>query len=86
MVEESTVDKMILKPLNGFGGSGVILIEKSAMGNINSLLDFLGSKALEQSAGFRRKTDLKRRVNKRGIKLNQYVIQSRWLSRIAFVE
>jgi len=31
---------MILKPLNGFGGSGVILIEKSAMGNINSLLDF----------------------------------------------
>ncbi|QMU65570.1 MAG: glutathione synthase [Flavobacteriaceae bacterium] len=40
MVEESTADKMILKPLNGFGGSGVILIEKSAMGNINSLLDF----------------------------------------------
>ena len=31
---------MILKPLNGFGGSGVILIEKSAMNNINSLLDF----------------------------------------------
>ncbi len=40
MVEESPSDKMILKPLNGFGGSGVILIEKSAMGNINSLLDF----------------------------------------------
>ncbi len=40
MIEESPSDKMILKPLNGFGGSGVILIEKSAMGNINSLLDF----------------------------------------------
>lgn len=40
MIEESSSDKMILKPLNGFGGSGVILIEKSAMGNINSLLDF----------------------------------------------
>jgi len=40
MIEESTSDKMILKPLDGFGGSGVILIEKSAMGNINSLLDF----------------------------------------------
>ena len=31
---------MILKPLNGFGGSGVILIEKRAMLSINSLLDF----------------------------------------------
>lgn len=39
-IEESLSDKMILKPLNGFGGSGVILIEKTAMGNINSLLDF----------------------------------------------
>lgn len=39
-IKESKADKMILKPLNGFGGSGVILIEKSAMGNINSLLDF----------------------------------------------
>lgn len=39
-IKESTSDKMILKPLNGFGGSGVILIEKSAMNNINSLLDF----------------------------------------------
>ena len=38
MIEESNSDKMILKPLNGFGGSGVILIEKSAMGNINSCL------------------------------------------------
>lgn len=39
-IMESEADKMILKPLNGFGGSGVILIEKSAMSNINSLLDF----------------------------------------------
>jgi glutathione synthase len=31
---------MKLKPLNGFGGSRVILIEKSAMNNIKSLLDF----------------------------------------------
>ncbi len=33
-------DKMILKPLNGYGGSGVILLEKNAMKSINSLLDF----------------------------------------------
>lgn len=39
-INESKADKMILKPLNGFGGSGVILIEKSAMSSINSLLDF----------------------------------------------
>ncbi|MDT0551733.1 glutathione synthase [Urechidicola vernalis] len=39
-IKESKSDKMILKPLNGFGGSGVILIEKSAKLNINSLLDF----------------------------------------------
>lgn len=45
MIEESAADKMILKPLNGFGGSGVILIEKSAMGNINSLLDFYINKS-----------------------------------------
>lgn len=39
-IKESTAEKMILKPLNGFGGSGVILIEKAAMSNIKSLLDF----------------------------------------------
>jgi glutathione synthase len=39
-IDESASEKMILKPLNGFGGSGVILIEKSAMSNIKSLLDF----------------------------------------------
>ena len=40
IIKESKEEKMILKPLNGFGGSGVILIEKSAMNSISSLLDF----------------------------------------------
>ena len=39
-IEESENDKMIMKPLDGYGGSGVIVIEKSAMANIKSLLDF----------------------------------------------
>ncbi len=39
-IKNSNAEKMILKPLNGFGGSGVILIEKSAMKSINSLIDF----------------------------------------------
>lgn len=37
---ESECDKMILKPLAGFGGEGVIVLEKSAKQNFNSLLDF----------------------------------------------
>lgn len=40
VIKENSRDKMIMKPLNGFGGSGVIMIEKTAMGNVNSLLDF----------------------------------------------
>lgn len=40
VIEEHPGDKMIMKPLNGFGGKGVIVIEKSAMQNVNSLLDF----------------------------------------------
>lgn len=40
IISESEADKMIMKPLDGFGGSGVIVIEKSAMHNIRSLLDF----------------------------------------------
>ncbi len=40
IIEESDNDKMILKPLDGYGGNGVIIIEKSAMHNIRSLLDF----------------------------------------------
>ena len=40
VIKNSKTDKLIMKPLNGFGGSGVILIEKNATQNINSLLDF----------------------------------------------
>jgi glutathione synthase len=40
VIQEHPGEKMILKPLNGYGGSGVIVIEKAAMQNINSLLDF----------------------------------------------
>lgn len=40
MIDESENEKMILKPLDGFGGSGVIIIEKSAKQNIKSLLEF----------------------------------------------
>lgn len=40
VIKESDSQKMIMKPLNGFGGSGVIVIERDAMQNINSLLDF----------------------------------------------
>jgi glutathione synthase len=45
MINESKANKMILKPLNGYGGSGVILIEKNAMMSINSLLDFYINKS-----------------------------------------
>lgn len=40
VIQESDSEKMIMKPLDGMGGSGVIVIEKSASSNINSLLDF----------------------------------------------
>lgn len=40
VVMESPKDKMILKPLEGYGGSGVIVLEKSAKQSISSLLDF----------------------------------------------
>ena len=38
--KESEPDKMILKPLAGYGGKGVILLEKSAINSFRSLLDF----------------------------------------------
>ena len=38
--DESDSDRMILKPLDGFGGRGVIVIEKSARQSFRSLLDF----------------------------------------------
>lgn len=40
IIKEHKGDKLILKPLNGYGGKGVIVLEKSAMQNISSLLDF----------------------------------------------
>lgn len=40
MIEESPHDKMILKPLDGSGGHGVIVLEKGAMSSVKSLLDF----------------------------------------------
>ncbi len=40
VIKENPRDRMIMKPLNGYGGSGVIMVEKSAMFNVNSLLDF----------------------------------------------
>jgi glutathione synthase len=39
-IDESNDEKMILKPLDGSGGRGVIVLEKNARENINSLLDF----------------------------------------------
>ncbi|KEA62367.1 Glutathione synthetase [Marinobacterium lacunae] len=40
VLQESTGNRMILKPLNGFGGKGVIVVEKSARQSFRSLLDF----------------------------------------------
>lgn len=40
VIKESEAKKMIMKPLNGYGGSGVIVLEKSARSNVSSLLDF----------------------------------------------
>ena len=40
IIEESEEEKMILKPLDGSGGRGVIVLERNAKSNISSLLDF----------------------------------------------
>lgn len=40
VLEESPTEKMIMKPLNGFGGRGVIVVEKNAQQNFRSLLEF----------------------------------------------
>lgn len=40
VLQESATEKMIMKPLNGFGGRGVIVIEKNAQQNFRSLLEF----------------------------------------------
>ena len=49
VIKESTKDKMIMKPLDGYGGSGVIVVEKSAMANIKSLLEFYIERGEKQS-------------------------------------
>jgi glutathione synthase len=40
VIADSKSDKMILKPLDGYGGSGVILLERKAAASVSSLLDF----------------------------------------------
>ena len=40
VLEETDSEKMIMKPLNGYGGKGVIVVEKRAQQNFRSLLDF----------------------------------------------
>ncbi len=49
IIMESQNNKMIMKPLDGYGGSGVIIIEKSAMHNIKSLLEFYINKSTGES-------------------------------------
>ncbi|PHO08919.1 glutathione synthase [Malaciobacter canalis] len=48
IIEESPDEKFILKPLDGSGGRGVIVLEKNAKSNINSLLDFYIDKSGEK--------------------------------------
>ena len=40
VISESDQENMILKPLDGYGGSGVIVVETKALSSIKSLLDF----------------------------------------------
>lgn len=40
VIKEAKADKMILKPLDGYGGKGVIVLETKAKANIRSLLEF----------------------------------------------
>ncbi len=47
--KESDADKMIMKPLVGYGGQGIILIEKKAQQNFRSLLDFYISNSKDGS-------------------------------------
>lgn len=49
VIMESEQEKMILKPLDGMGGRGVIVVEKSATQNISSLLDFYINSSSGQS-------------------------------------
>jgi len=49
IIQHSEKDKMIMKPLDGYGGRGVIVVEKSAMDNIKSLLEFYINKSKGES-------------------------------------
>lgn len=49
MIDESPNEKMILKPLDGSGGRGVIVLERDAKSNISSLLDFYINTRTDQS-------------------------------------
>jgi glutathione synthase len=40
VLKTSSTDKMIMKPLDGYGGSGVIMVEKKASDSFHSLLEF----------------------------------------------
>lgn len=40
VLQESETEKMIMKPLDGYGGQGVILVEKNAQKSFHSLLEF----------------------------------------------
>lgn len=40
VLRDSATDKMIMKPLDGYGGHGVIMVEKKAQASFRSLLDF----------------------------------------------
>lgn len=40
VLQESKAGKMIMEPLDGFGGKGVILVEKHAQASVHSLLEF----------------------------------------------
>jgi glutathione synthase len=49
IIQQTDKEKMIMKPLDGYGGRGVIVIEKSAMDNIRSLLEFYINKSKGES-------------------------------------
>ena len=49
IIQQSDKDKMIMKPLDGYGGRGVIIVEKSAKDNIRSLLEFYINKSKGES-------------------------------------
>jgi glutathione synthase len=49
VIEDSPDDRMIMKPLDGYGGRGVIVIEKLATTNTRSLLEFYINKSKGES-------------------------------------